>query len=88
VQPRLISTGGVAVDDALARHLVDERHGFLERCFRSSQVFAVDGGADVLERAAQSRTVLPVALAVLQTLSVRFERGCVRSHVNSSLRNH
>ena len=53
----------------------------------AGQVVAVDGGADVLERAAQARPELAVALAVLQTLPVRFERGCMRSHVDSSLRN-
>ena len=88
VQPRLVSTGGVVVDDALAGHLVDERHGFFERRFGGGDIFAVEGSADCLERGSQARPILPVALAVLQTLPVRFERGCMRSHVTSTLRNH
>ena len=59
-----------------------------QRRLGAGQVVAVDGGADALERAAQVRAELAVALAVLETLSVRFERGCMRSHVNSYLRNH
>ena len=54
--------------------------------FGARQVVAVDGGADVLQRAAQARTELAVALAVLETLPMRFERGCVRCHVICNLR--
>ena len=53
---------------------------------RAGQVVAVDGGADALEGAAQARPELAVALAVLETLPMRFERGCVRCHVIFNLR--
>ena len=88
VQPRLVAAGGVPVDDALVRHLVDERNRLLEGRLRRGEVLAVDGGADVLQRTAKVRPVLAVAVAVLETLPVRLECGCMRSHVNSSLRNH
>ena len=55
--------------------------------FGAGQIVAVDGGADALQRVAQPRTELAVVLAVLQTLTMRFERGCMRSHVISYLRN-
>ena len=74
------------MDDALARHLVDERDRLLQRRLRAGQIVAVDGGADALERAAQARTELAVVLAVLQTLTMRLERGCMRSHVIGNLR--
>ena len=88
MQPRLVAPGGVPMDDAFARHPVDERNGLLQRRFGGSQVVAVDGRADAPERAAQVRAELAVALAVLETLTMRLERGCMRSHVNSYLRNH
>ena len=47
-QARLVAAGGVAVNDALARHLVDERDGLLQRVLRGGQIVAVDGRADVL----------------------------------------
>ena len=60
-------------------------------CFRAffalGQVVAVDGGADVPERVAQPRSELAVALVVLDTLTMRFERGCMPSHVANYLRN-
>ena len=89
-QPRLVAAGGVAVNDALARHLVDERDRLFQRRFGARQIVAVDRGADALERVAQARAELAIALAVLQTLSMRFERGCVRSHVitTSGTPNH
>ena len=87
-QPRLVAAGGVAVDDALARHLVDQRDRVLQRLLRGREVLAVDGRANALERAAQPRAELAVVLAVLETLSVRLQRGCMRSHVTSSLQNH
>jgi hypothetical protein len=53
------------VDDPLARHLVDERDRLLQRRLRGGQIVAVDGGADTLQRAAQTRSELAVVLAVL-----------------------
>ena len=53
------------MNDALARHLVDERHGLLQRPLGCRDVLAVDGGADALQRAAQARPELAVALAIL-----------------------
>ena len=60
-EARLVTAGGVPVDDALAGHLVDQRDGLLERGLRAGQIVAVDRGADVLERVAQTRTELAVA---------------------------
>ena len=54
--------------------------------FAAGQVVAVDRRADVPERVAQPRAELAVVLAVLQTLTMRFERGCMRSHVISTSR--
>ena len=75
------------MNNALARHLVDERDGLFQRGLGAGQVVAVDGGADALQRIAQARPELAVVLAVFQTLTMRFERGCMRSHVIESLRN-
>src|SRR4051812_19249787 len=85
-QARLVAAGGVPVNNALARHLVDERDGLLQPAFGARQVVAVDGGADGLEGVAQARPELPVALAILETLPMRFERGFVRCHVIFNLR--
>src|SRR5947208_11206659 len=79
-QPRLVARRGVLVNDALARHPVDERNRLSERRLGRRQIVAVDRHAHVLERAAQARTELTIVLAVLQTLSMRFERRLVRSH--------
>src|SRR6185295_1865782 len=86
-QTRLVAAGGVAMDDPLARHLVDERDGLLQRRLGAGQIVAVDRRAHALERVAQARAELTVVLAVLETLPMRLERGCMRSHVISSLRN-
>ena len=48
------------------------------------------GGDGTVLRAARlaiqrSIPVLPVALVVLQTLTMRLERGCMRSHLNAYL---
>jgi hypothetical protein len=86
-EARLVAAGGVLVDHALAGHPIDQGNGLLEGAFRSGQIVAVDGGADVAKRVAQTRAELAVLLAVLQTLTMRFERGCVRSHVVNILPN-
>ena len=86
-QPRLVTAGRIAVNDAFAGHLVDERDGLLERTLSRRLVLAVDRGANALERSAQSRTELAIALAVIYTLPMRLERRCVRSHVIKYLRN-
>jgi len=65
LQPRLVTARSVAVDDALARHLVDQRDGFLQRVLRAGQIFAVDCRTNVFQRRAQPRAELAVVLAVL-----------------------
>ena len=86
-QPRLVTAGRIAVNDAFTGHLVDERDGLLERTLGGRLVLVVDRGANALERSAQSRTELAIALAVIYTLPMRLERRCVRSHVIKYLRN-
>src|SRR5262245_41527422 len=64
-EARLVPARGVLVDDALAGHSIDQRHGLLEGGLRAGQIVAVDRGADVAERVAQTRAELAVLLAVL-----------------------
>src|SRR5580765_3504142 len=64
-EARLVTARGVLVDDALAGHPIDQRHGLLEGGLRAGQIVAVDRGADVAERVAQTRAELAVLLAVL-----------------------
>src|SRR5262249_58867932 len=85
-EPRLVAAGGVLVNNPFACHPIDQRNRVFQRRLRAGQIVAVDGGADALQRAAEPRPELPVVLAVLQTLPVRLERGCVRSHVIYNLR--
>ena len=85
-QPRLVPAGGVAMNHALAGHLVDERDRLRERALGGRLVLAVDGGANAFQHSAQARTELAIALAVIYTLPMRFERGCMRSHVIKYLR--
>lgn len=73
-QPGLVSTGCVAVNDTLARHLVDERDGLLERALSRRLIVSVNCGANALQRSAQARAKLAIALAVIYTLPMRFER--------------
>src|SRR5438309_9004349 len=73
-QPRLVAAGGVAMDDALARHLVDERDCLLQRGPGGGKIVPVDGRADVAQRIAQARTELAIVLAMFQALAMRF--GC------------
>ena len=54
--PRLVAGGRVVVDDALARHLVDERDGLVEARLGRLEVALVDGRADCLQRGAERRT--------------------------------
>ena len=86
-EARLVAAGGVSMNDALGRHLVDERNGLLQGVLGGLQVIAVDGGADFPEGIAQARPILTVALAVLETLTVRFERGFMTGHVDNYLQN-
>ena len=76
-EPRLVTASGISVDDTLAGHLVDERDGFFEGGFGGRHVVAVDRDADAPQGVTQAGTVLTVALVVLETLTVRFERRCV-----------
>ena len=77
------------MNQALAGHLVHQRHGpaqcvlDLFGCFRGAS--GVDGGADVAQRAAKAGAKLPVVFAALQVLTVRFERGLVTGHCWSIL---
>ena len=50
LQARLVAACGVAVDDPLARHLVDQRDRLLERVFRAGEVLAANRHADVFVR--------------------------------------
>jgi hypothetical protein len=75
------------MDDALARHLVDQGHRLFERGFRRRLVLAVDGRAHALQRAAQAGSELSIVLAVFDTLSMRFERRLMRSQRLFNLRN-
>ena len=75
------------MNDALARHLVDERDGILQRSLGGGEIVAVDGGADASEGIAQPGAKLAVLFTILETLSVRLQRGCMRSHVIDYLRN-
>ena len=86
-QARLIPACGVAMNDTLARHLVDERDRLLQSALGSINILTIDCGANALERAAKPRAKLAVALPVLYTLFVRLERGCVRSHLINYLQN-
>src|SRR5207245_32383 len=70
VQARLVPAGRVPVNDSLARHLVDERDGFLQSRFRRGQILALDCGPDAFQRASQARAKLPVVLAMLDTLTM------------------
>jgi hypothetical protein len=75
------------VNNSLARHLVDERGGFFQCSFGGGEIVVVDRRPDAFERIAQPRTELPVVLAVLQALTMRFERGCVTGHGLAYLQN-
>src|SRR5437867_3889289 len=86
-EARLVAARGVLVDDALTGHPIDQGHRLLEGGLRSGQIVAVDRRADAAKRVAQTGAELAVLLAVLQTLTMRLERGCVRSHVVNILRN-
>ena len=45
------------------------------------EIVAVDGRADAFQRVAQPGPELTVPFTILETLSMRLERGCMRSHV-------
>ena len=85
-QPRLVPSRRVPVDDPLAGHPVDERDRLLEGRLGGGQVVAVNRGADALQRVPQPGAELPVVLAVLQALPVRFQRRCMTCHVIRILR--
>src|SRR4030095_10814027 len=76
-QARFVASGGVAMNNSLARHLVDERGGFFQCSFGGGELVVVDSRPDDFERLATPPTELPVVLAMLQALTMRFERGCV-----------
>src|SRR6266496_925299 len=84
-EARLVAPGRVLVNDAFARHFVDQRHALPKSGACRAEIVAGNGRANGLERVSKPRTELPVVLAVLQTLPMRLERGCVRSHVISYL---
>lgn len=75
------------MDDALARHTVDERDRLFERRLGGREILAVDGRTDTPQGVAQLRPELPIVLPILQTLTMRLERGCMRSHLNAYLQN-
>src|SRR5919197_3626872 len=67
-QARLVAARRVPVDDALARHAIDQRDRLLQGGARAGQIVAGNRIPDVLQRGAQARSELAVVLAVLQTL--------------------
>ena len=70
------------MNDSLARHFVDERYRLPQRILCAGEIVAVDRRPDAPQRAAQAGTELAIVFAVLDTLSVRFDRGCMLgSHV-------
>jgi len=87
VQARLIPTRSVLVNDSLARHPIDQRDGLLERAARARQIVAGNRRPHVLQRGTQPGSELTIVLAVLQTLTMRLQRGFVRSHLIFYLRN-
>src|SRR5206468_3633869 len=86
-ESRLVAPGGIPMNNPFARHLVDERDRVLQRVARAGQIVLVDGRADALERGPEPRAEAPVVFAVIETLSMRLERRCVRCHVISNLQN-
>ena len=76
------------MNDALARHLVDERDGILQRALRTGEVVAIDGCADAPQGVSQPSSELTVLFAILETLTMRFQRRFMRSHVIDYLQNH
>jgi hypothetical protein len=87
-QTRFVAAGSVAMNNPLARHLVDERDGLLQRGFGGADVVLVDRRADALEHSAQARPELSIAFAIFQALTVRFQRGFMTGQDVLYLRNH
>src|SRR4026207_1117577 len=85
VQARLVARGGVAVDDLLAGHLVDERDRVAQGVLHLRRIARVDGGADGAQGAAEARPVLPIRLTLDEVLPVRFDCGFVAGHKLSIL---
>ncbi len=76
------------MNDAFACHLVDERDRLLQRGSRAGEIVLGDRGADASERVPQLGSELTIALSMPETLTIRLQRGCVRSHVGDYLQNH
>ena len=75
------------MDNALARHSIDERNRLSQRRCGTGQVVAVNRSADGLQGATQAGAELAIMLAIFSTLPMRFQRGCMLSHVINYLRN-
>ena len=67
-QPALVPRGGVVVDDALLRGLVDLAHGLREELLRGLGVALGDGGAELLHLGLELGDVLAVAGPALLAL--------------------
>src|SRR5688572_24909203 len=72
-QPRLVARRGVAVDDALGRHLVDERLQVRQRRLGGGDVLGVEGLADALQAGAQPGAQGAVVLTTLDVLPIGLE---------------
>ncbi len=69
------------MDDALGRHLVDDRDRGAQRGLRAVQVLGVERRADRLQGGAQPRPHLAVVLAADDVLPIRLQGGlCTLGH--------
>ncbi len=81
----LVASGRVAVNQALARHLVDKRDRLTERVFHVVRRACVDRCPDVPQGAAKPGAELAIPFALSDVLPMRFERGVVTGHCASFL---
>src|SRR5687768_8636408 len=63
------------MDDALGRHLVDDRDRLVQRALGAIHIVVVERGANRLEGAAEPRPQLTVVLPPLDVLPVRLQGG-------------
>src|SRR5262245_60675998 len=68
----LVARGGVAMDEALRRHLVDHRDRRAQRILDALRIAAVDSRANITERATEPGTKLTVVFPPLYVLTMRF----------------
>ena len=68
------------MNQLLGRHLVDEGNRIAQRVLDLRRILGVNCGANIAQRAAKARAQPAVVLALLDVLTVRFERGIVTGH--------